>query len=299
MPGSKSSKEATDATTTTTQYNALHFPSLFVVETNVIKDEETRAFIRKSFIGIVSLTRLIYLLLIILSCIGSPVNGLPTISLLLATISVLPKLFIPFQCVYVLSISIMTALYTSSTHVTNNSKLLREWTEKDNGAATKQATIRTINIITIGLFVLLLPFLLLIHVCPVTEDENLHYAIAITGICLALFMHLGLFINRFIKLGLFKSFSSFINKHPTLSEKKKLRYKLVTKDILKNQTRLWINGISLFLGFLYAALFTIFINSSYESDAYTPVAISEYLLYDMVIVLDAFRIMDVYVIADI
>ncbi len=264
---------------------------------NPIKDDTDRDRIRWRILVVVAIAQLCYTLAIVFAFYVSSdyFNGVPTISLMLATLPLLSPFLIVFQCLYMCIILAISLTSTSASHVSSDNARLQELTQRHRVKVSKSwfgwvfcccrmssgGLIPTISWMILILYLLYFPAFLLIHVVKLTEYVYAHGIIAITGILIALLCHFLQFLRRYLVFGLFNEAYNKAQMIETFGS--------------ANQTyALAANFAMIFFAVLVALLFIVNQRGHYEAESRTTGAVYEYLLYGTIILLDWFRMLDIW-----
>jgi hypothetical protein len=135
-----------------------------------------------------------------------------------------------------------------------------------NHTNTTSPLLGCINAVTVPFYLVYFGLLMLIFLVPVIVEPAPHFPIAAIGVLVGYTLQFLLWCRRFINREHNRSYTIFLT----------------------------LNLLQVLLGVGYSFAFGIVMKTVYEAETYTSIALLEYLLYDGLIALDYFRILDVW-----
>ncbi len=285
------------------------FSPLKFQDPNPIKDAVPRDNARFLILKVVVFALIVYCVAILVAKYNTKLNGIPSISLMLAFESWLSPFLIVFQCIYMSTILVIALTMTSASHVANDEKEVEEVEQvyKQNAPRwTKwfcccvKHPFNTLSWAILILYLLYFPTFLLIHVVKVTEVWTLHVAVAVLGITFALWCHICQYLRRCMIYDMFKiAHGEGRIALGSVEMSEEFRKDGDLRMVAIFGTRSYKNVLRANLAVIFIALgsgvaFLAMSQSGYESESTTVAAVFEYVLYGLVIFLDSFRMLDVW-----
>lgn len=257
---------------------------------NPITKPKQRDSVQFLILVIVNVARLCFMIAILVALSVTPYSGLPTISLLLNTEHLLSKFLLVLEFLYVMTMTIVVVTMTSATFARNDLEGMIEYIQiKTNESDDKWSWalwwLHKIAHTSIPLYATAFVFFLLIYVVPVFDYPEAHDVIAIIGIIIMLVVQSLLVKRRIITNKTYIEYFKVIDHEDKDTSFGTKRYQYI----------IWLNMFVIFLGMVWALVFIILSHTTYRAESTSAVSLFEYLLYDTVIVLDSFRVLDVWV----
>jgi len=274
----------------------VHFQHVFSNHGHIIEDYILRRQARMKITFFTLIVSVIYDILILIEEIFTPINGLPSISEIMATdlsFTILITLFlgscIPFA-IY------LTTHYTSSTHVyTKEEAHLYQYKLK-----MYDGWIYILSRCALLFTVIELISFLLIPVAPTTKLPTIHVIIA----CLiVVFFLLSSSLFCFRRILIFKLFEKRFNMELESCDAKT---KAIPKDYVEGRMKfifgfvgwrkiIFINWMYILITFICGAVFFLYNVFEFYPERFIPISISEIYLFKLIIWEYQFHVLDVYV----
>jgi len=250
------------------------FPSLFHFVSRDTSSKSQRDQIRLRFIYVPSFFRALFFFTFLITLCQTNLNGLPTISALLAHTPVLVAFAAVFICLIIMAFTCLTFFLTGTVHPVPHT------TEPECSDH-----LITIGVVLSYIFhaVQFVGFMLIL-VIPETTYPNQHVAITVTTFSICVLLSMIDLMVRWLKHGLF-----YENWGKCKIQPMKKLFGYTDKCILRINLFFVIYQITL------AMMFGVFMVVRYEPESWSAIAITEYLLLDSVIFMETFRMLDVYI----
>lgn len=290
---------STTTTTTTTKTDVESsgncFPSRVpLYHPNPIQSLDDRLNVSKLIILVVTIACTMLIVTIIVANSLTYYQGVPSISVLIATMPLLSIFFSTFEWAYVISLVLIVTLMSSATYAFTDLKVMsdriiysrsKNGDEKEGSSTTdsRLSALTWISRLTIPLYCLYFVFIQLINLVSIIDYYDAHNAIAIIGVGVGISVHILLFIRRILTWSIIFEFN---------------QVEKITNDdrnAFGRPSYHWVmiaNFIMILLAISYALGFLLY--PGYQVELTTGAAIFEYLLYGQLLMLDYFRVLDLW-----